>query len=120
MTCGSCSPPLACVQDAIARLETRIEAASEGVRAGLAYREAAGRLAQAHMWIHPRDLALRDGAVVGSSGIAALAGRLDAALPAPAGGLCHVGLFALHEAVERRGLATTRRVRRVFGSVRGE
>jgi hypothetical protein len=78
--------PLARAQDAIARLETRIEAASaavaEGVRARLAYREAAGWLAQAHMWIHPRDLALRDGGMTGSYGIAALAGRLDSLLPA--------------------------------------
>ena len=77
---------LARAQDAIARLETRIETASaaiaEGLRARLAYREAAGWLAQAHMWIHPRDLALRDGAMTGSYGIAALAGRLDTALPA--------------------------------------
>jgi hypothetical protein len=78
--------PLARAQDALARLETRAECASpavaEGLRARLAYQEAAGWLAQAHIWIHPRDLALRDGAMTGSCGVAALAGRLGTALPA--------------------------------------
>ena len=78
--------PLARAQDALARLETRAECASpavaEGLRARLAYREAAGWLAQAHIWVHPRDLALRDGGITSSYGVAALVGRLETALPA--------------------------------------
>ena len=78
-------PPLAEAQDAVARLEASAAAASpavvEGLRARVAYREAAGWLAHAHTWIHPRDLALRDAGVTGSYTAAALAGRLDAELP---------------------------------------
>ena len=48
----------------------------------MAYREAAGWLAQAHVWFHPHDLALRDGGMTGSFGIAAMTGRLDVELPA--------------------------------------
>ena len=56
--------PLARAQDAVARLEAKAEMASdiivEGLRARLSYLEAAGWLSYAHIWIHPRDLALRD------------------------------------------------------------
>jgi len=80
--------PLARAQDAVARLEARTEAASpavaEGLRARLAYREAAGWLMHAHVWIHPWDLALRDLGLTGSYGAAARAGRLAAELPATA------------------------------------
>jgi hypothetical protein len=80
--------PLARAQDAVARLEARTEAASpavaEGLRARMAYREAAGWLAHDHIWIHPQDLALRDAGVTGSYGAAARAGRLEAELPATA------------------------------------
>src|SRR2546421_12271252 len=55
--------PLARAQDAVARLEAKVETASgavaEGLRARMAYLEAAGWLRHAHVWIHPRDLALR-------------------------------------------------------------
>src|ERR1700735_5534552 len=78
--------PLARAQDAVARLEARAEAAppgvAEGLRARLAFREAAGWLAYSHVWIHPRDLALRDGGLTGSYGPAASIGRLEAELPA--------------------------------------
>ena len=78
--------PLARAQDAVARLEARADAAApviaEGLRARLAYREAAGWLLFARVGIHPRDLALRDAGLTGSYGPAALAGRLEAELPA--------------------------------------
>ena len=77
--------PLAEAQDAVARLEATATAASsaivEGLRARIAYREAAGWLAHAHTWIHPRDLGLRDAGLTGSYAAAALAGRLSAELP---------------------------------------
>src|SRR5271166_577718 len=80
--------PLARAQDAVARLESRIEAASpvvaEGLRARTSYREASGWLAHAHIWIHPQDLALRDAGLTGSYGAAARAGRLESELPATA------------------------------------
>jgi len=80
--------PLARAQDAVARLEVRTEAASpavaEGLRARMAYREAAGWLAHAYIWIHPQDLALRDAGITGSYGVAAWAGRLERELPATA------------------------------------
>jgi hypothetical protein len=71
--------PLARAQDAVARLEARTEAASEavaeGLRARMAYLEAAGWLRQAHVWIHPWDLALRDNRLTGSYAVAALGNR---------------------------------------------
>jgi HTH DNA binding domain len=77
--------PLARAQDAVARLEARAEMASdavaEGLRARLSYREAAGWLRCAHVWIHPRDLALRDSALTGSYAAAAAGNRLQSALP---------------------------------------
>ena len=77
--------PLADAQDAIARLEASAAAASlaviEGLHARVAYREAAGWLAHANTWIHPRDLALRDVGLTGSYAVAALASRLGAELP---------------------------------------
>jgi hypothetical protein len=80
--------PLARAQDAQARLEARAGAASpavaEGLRARMAYREAAGWLSHAHIWIHPQDLALRDAGLTGSYGAAARAGRLEGELPATA------------------------------------
>src|SRR5256885_2268703 len=49
--------PLAQAQDAVARLETRVHAATDavayGLRSRIAYREAAGWLAFSHVWIHP-------------------------------------------------------------------
>lgn len=77
--------PLAEAQDAVARLEATAATVSspviEGLRARIAYREAAGWLAHAHTWIHPRDLALHDAGLTGSYTAAALAGRLDVELP---------------------------------------
>jgi hypothetical protein len=78
--------PLARAQDAITRLETRTEmvsaAVAEGLLARLSYREAAGWLGYAHVWIHPHDLALRDRGLTGSYGAAFRAGRLDREIPA--------------------------------------
>jgi len=78
--------PLAEAQDAIARLEAAAAAASpavaDGLRARVAFREAAGWLGHAHTWVHPRDLVLRDAGMTGSYAAAALADRLDAELPA--------------------------------------
>ncbi|MBS0641862.1 MAG: hypothetical protein JSS43_18520, partial [Proteobacteria bacterium] len=78
--------PLALAQDAVARLEARIESASpavtEGLRARMSYREAAGWLGHAYIWIHPQDLALRDAGLTGSYGAAARLGRIEGELPA--------------------------------------
>ena len=75
-------------QDAVTSLETRVETASaavaEGLLARLSYREAAGWLGYAHVWIYPHDLALRDRSVTGSYGAAFRAGRLDREIPATA------------------------------------
>jgi hypothetical protein len=77
--------PLAAAQDAVARLEARTETASdavsEGLRVRMAYLEAAGWLAHAHVWIHPRDLALRDNLLTGSYAVAAVRDRLKSELP---------------------------------------
>jgi hypothetical protein len=77
--------PLARAQDAVARLETGLELASdavaEGLRARLSYREASGWLAHAHVWIHPHDLALRDRGLTSSYGVAFEAGRLATEIP---------------------------------------
>src|ERR1700750_331066 len=62
--------PLARAQEAVIRLDASAEAApaslAEGLRARLAYREASGWLAYSHVWIHPRDLALRDAGLTAS------------------------------------------------------
>jgi hypothetical protein len=80
--------PLARAQDAVARLEARAETASEavaeGLRARMAYLEAAGWLRQAHIWIHPWDLALRDNHLTGSYAAAAFGDRLKTELPSTA------------------------------------
>src|SRR6516164_6622324 len=72
--------PLARAQDALARLEARAEMASdavaEGLRARMSYLEAAGWLRCAHVWIHPRDLALRDNVLTGSYAAAMASDRL--------------------------------------------
>ncbi|MBV9783722.1 MAG: hypothetical protein JO264_07870 [Acidisphaera sp.] len=78
--------PLARAQEALTCLETRAETASaavaEGLLARLSYREAAGWLGYAHVWIHPHDLALRDRSLTGSYGAAFRAGRLGRQIPA--------------------------------------
>lgn len=80
--------PLTRAQDAVTSLETRVGTASaavaEGLLARLSYREAAGWLGYAHVWIYPHDLALRDRSVTGSYGAAFRAGRLDREIPATA------------------------------------
>src|ERR1700730_13069195 len=61
---------LAKAHDAVARLEAKLEMASdavaEGLRARMSYLEAAGWLEHAHVRIHPRDLALRDHGITSS------------------------------------------------------
>ena len=78
--------PLARAQDGLARLEATAAAASEAVREGLrarlAFREAAGWLAHQGHWIHPTDLALRDAGLTGSYAAARLGQRLPSVLPA--------------------------------------
>jgi len=80
--------PLGRAQDALARLEAKAEMASpsvaEGLRARMAYLEAAGWLRYAHVWIHPWDLALRDLRVTGSYAAAAFGDRLNKELPSTA------------------------------------
>jgi HTH DNA binding domain len=80
--------PLAHAQETVARLEAKLEAASdavaEGLRARMAYLEAAGWLRHAHVWIHPWDLALRDAALTGSYAAAAFSDRLETAMPSTA------------------------------------
>jgi hypothetical protein len=77
--------PLAAAQDAVARLEAKTDMASdavaEGLRARMAYLEAAGWLAHAHVWVHPWDLALRDNLLTGSYAAAAHQDRLKSELP---------------------------------------
>ena len=78
--------PLARAQGSLARLEATAAAASdavrEGLRARLAFREAAGWLAHQGHWIHPIDLALRDAGLTGSYAAAQLGQRLPSVLPA--------------------------------------
>ena len=78
--------PLARAQDGLARLEATAAAASsavrEGLRARLAFREAAGWLAHQGHWIHPIDLALREAGLTGSYAAARLGQRLPSVLPA--------------------------------------
>jgi hypothetical protein len=77
--------PLCDAQDALSRLDARVEAAPEPVRAGIvarmAWREAAGWLALAHAWADPRDLALRDLGLTGSYTNATMVGRAVRDMP---------------------------------------
>jgi hypothetical protein len=77
--------PLAKAHDAVARLEAKVEMASEavaeGLRARMVYLEAAGWLGHAHIRIHPRDLALRDYGLTTSYGAAAHGAQLGTVLP---------------------------------------
>src|SRR5580658_6623442 len=62
--------PLSRAQNSVARLEAAVAAASdavaEGIRARIAYAEAAGWLAHVSTWIHPNELALRDSGLRGA------------------------------------------------------
>ena len=81
--------PLALAQDAVARLEAKVEMASEavaeGLRARMSYLEAAGWLRHWHFSVHPWDLALRDAGLTASYGAALHADRLKTVLPATVG-----------------------------------
>jgi hypothetical protein len=77
--------PLARAQDAVARLEASVAAAphdvATGLRARLAFLEAAGFLAHRGPPVHPHDLALRDAGLTGSYTLAAMTGRLRREAP---------------------------------------
>jgi hypothetical protein len=75
-------------------------AVAEGLRARMAYREAAGWLAHAHIWIHPQDLALRDAGLTGSYSASARAGRLERELPTTAARGSEFDLVPSDSAVE--------------------
>jgi hypothetical protein len=81
--------PLALAQDAVARLEAKVEmtsdAVAEGLCARMSYLEAAGWLRHAHFSVHPWDLALRDAGLTASYGAALRVHRLETALPATLG-----------------------------------
>jgi HTH DNA binding domain len=78
--------PLAAAQDAVARLDAKVETASEavaeGLRARMSYLEAAGWLRHVHFSVHPWDLALRDAGLTASYGAAVRADRIETGLPA--------------------------------------
>jgi hypothetical protein len=78
--------PMAEAEDLLSRLDALAGAAVPAVRAGLATRmalaEAAGWLAVEDIWVHPRDLALREARLTGSTTAALLGDRLAATLPA--------------------------------------
>jgi hypothetical protein len=78
--------PLVKAHDAVARLESKLEMASEavaeGLRARMSYLEAAGWLEHAHVRIHPRDLALSDHGITSSYTAAAFDDHLGTVLPA--------------------------------------
>lgn len=78
--------PLAEAEDALSRLDALAGVADPAVQAGLAARmalaEAAGWLAVEDIWVHPRDLALREARLTGSTTAAMLGERLSAVLPA--------------------------------------
>ena len=77
--------PLARAQDAIARLEAGVEAASPDIAAGLRARvslhEASGFLGHHHATVHPRDLALHEAGLTGSYAAASILGTLANELP---------------------------------------
>jgi hypothetical protein len=77
--------PLADATAALARLDATLALVGPEVAAGLcariAYREAAGWLAQRGVWVHPLDLALRDGGLAGSYTAASRGRRLASVLP---------------------------------------
>lgn len=77
--------PLARAQDAVARLETGLEAASAdvatGLRARVSLHEASGVLGHRHTTVHPRDLALHEAGLTGSYTAASILGTLAHELP---------------------------------------
>lgn len=77
--------PLAAAAEAMARLDALVSVASPdvatGLRARMAYKEAAGWLGYSHVRIHERDLALRASHHTSSYSAAALRGDVRPALP---------------------------------------
>ena len=77
--------PLARAQDAVARLEAGVEAASEdiatGLRARVSLHEASGYLGHRQTTVHPRDLALHEAGLTGSYAAASILGTLANELP---------------------------------------
>ena len=110
--------PLARAQDAVARLEASIEAASPdiatGLRARVSLHEASGFLGHLQTTVHPRDLALHEAGLTGSYAAASILGTLANELPwSSAAGLEHDAApkdwivdQALHYARMWRHLAT--------------
>jgi hypothetical protein len=114
--------PLARAENTLARLEAKTEmvstAVAEGLRARLAYLEAAGWLRHAHVWIHPWDLALRDYGAVTSFGAGAHGDRLATVMPATIAqhgdtdGIVETGAIGL-DAAANRALKLARSWRRL-------
>ncbi|MBC9180447.1 hypothetical protein, partial [Pseudoroseomonas ludipueritiae] len=109
--------PLAEAEDALSRLDALAGAAEPAVQAGLAARmalaEAAGWLAVADIWVHPRDLALREARLTGSTTAALLGERLSAVLPATLQKAEAVPAEAPGDAAIEQALALARLLRRL-------
>jgi hypothetical protein len=77
--------PVASAQAALSKLDAIASMCTkevlEGLRARMAFKEAAGLLAYFHIWIHPLDLALRSSHHTSSYASASLRGDLRPALP---------------------------------------
>lgn len=109
--------PLAEAEDALSRLDALAGAAPPAVQAGLAARmalaEAAGWLAVEDIWVHPRDLALRDARLTGSTAAALLGERLASVLPSTMQDAEAVPVEAPADAAIERALALARGLRRL-------
>jgi hypothetical protein len=109
--------PLAEAEDVLSRLDALAGAAAPAVQAGLAARmalaEAAGWLAVEEIWVHPRDLALREAHLTGSTAAALLGARLPAVLPATLQDAEATPAEAPADAAIERALALARALRRL-------
>jgi hypothetical protein len=109
--------PLAQAEDALSRLDALAGAASPAVQAGLAARmalsEAAGWLAVEEIWVHPRDLALRDARLTGSTAAALVGERLASVLPSTLHDAEAAPIEAPADAAIERALALARALRRL-------
>jgi hypothetical protein len=109
--------PLAEAEDVLSRLDALAGAAVPAVQAGLAARmalaEAAGWLSVEDIWVHPRDLALREARLTGSTTAALLGERLAAALPATLQEAGAVPAEAPADAAVEQALSLARLLRRL-------
>lgn len=109
--------PLAVAEDSLSRLDALAGAASPAVQAGLAARmalaEAAGWLAVEEIWVHPRDLALRDARLTGSTAAALAGERLASVLPSTLREAEAAPVEAPADAAIERALALARALRRL-------